>query len=463
MGAQQEFKERLKEVLAARCLWLERSDLPKLKEEFSTFYGGASAIYGLFVKKGYITEDPYKKDGKVLGLHLPEAGPFSDVNKRDQLGQRLSQFDNALDYIVHFFQFNLENLTQNNIDMLLALVKYIDWGRLSPEAGLITAAVAEAFNNARAAAAGDVMATTMLTESISKLNRATGIITGILKTISDYNRELYKCDIRFYGTDGLSEQEARIPVIKKKFAAACPAAPFYPHLVEEVLNEDFSPQAEALHEKILKSMAVAGGKSKIAKVVTGRELLVEGLNAIGSSGTTVAEIAEKIRANHELMESRQKGFWCRIRKLIEQITKKEPDPVIYELVFNDLVKGKLVKERINYTQFSSEIEKKSRILAALAPRGSAEKKLDVMEEPQLIEILQRNIKDVTILHKTLTNLDDFFKQNIAKAVRAQIHGIKPELSSLKNAISKASQKLSEYYAQKETEEKLKKFGVEVEG
>ena len=66
------------------------------------------------------------------------------------------------------------------------------------------------------------------------------------------------------------------------------------------------------------------------------------------------------------------------------------------------------------------------------------------------------------MHKTLSGLDDFFKQNVDSSDRSKVRGIKPELSSLKNAFAKGGQKLYDYNAHKEEAEQFKKLGINME-
>jgi hypothetical protein len=143
-----------------------------------------------------------------------------------------------------------------------------------------------------------------------------------------------------------------------------------------------------------------------------------------------------------------------------QMANKEPEPVIYDLDYADPVKGTPIREKVNFSLLTMETDKKVSILAALAAKGSAAKKLEGMEEKQLIEILQRNIKDVQKFHTTLSGLDEHFKNEVDKADRSRIKGIKPELSALKNAISRAGQKLHDYHAQKEEDEQFKRLGID---
>jgi hypothetical protein len=462
MSGTEDFKVKLQTALEARARWIEHSELPKLKDEFRAFHTSLSALYGMFVKKGYITEDPYKADAKSSAeLQIPDTGAIVEAGRRDQIGQRLSQLDNEMDYIPNFYQFSLDNFTQDKIKILLGLVKYVDWTRLSPESGPVTEAVAAIITSIRRAT-GDAVSVLIVNESVIKLERSTFTISSLLKTISDYNRELWKYSLRSDVISALSGKEANIVNIKAKFGEVYPAQAFYQPLAEEVLREDYSQISSTLQDKVLKTLAVAGESPRPRQKANYRTILIEGLNAVGSAGATLNEIYEKLMANHQLMGNRKRGFWEKLAKLVTKITGKDDEYVFYDIDYIDPVKGAAVMEKLNFTLFCSEIEKKSKILSAVAVHGSAEKKLLTMEEPQLIEILQRNIKDINTYHKLIGALDEFFKENVDRADRGKVKGVKPELSAIKNASSRGSQKIIEYNAHKDEVEKFKKLGVEVD-
>jgi hypothetical protein len=82
-----------------------------------------------------------------------------------------------------------------------------------------------------------------------------------------------------------------------------------------------------------------------------------------------------------------------------------------------------------------------------------------MTEEQITGYLDKNIKEVQALHRTLSALDDYFKANVVSEDRGKIKGIKPELSALKNTLVKANQLRYDYSAQKEEEEQMKRLGV----
>jgi hypothetical protein len=458
-----DFFLRLKDALEARGEYLDKTELNKLRNDLRVFQKEISSLYAMFAKKGYIVEDPYKNETKAGDLKIPPSGNFSDGNKRDQLGMRLSMLDNELDYLINFHEFSTAGFTQDKIKTVLGLIRYIDWPQLSsPDANVTTAAVNEIAVNIRHGP-NDPIAYKMLTDSLDTLSGITKSIISSLKALSDFNRESYKYDMRLKITNSMEPSEALLPNIKKKFSAINPGHPFYAELAEEVINEDYSKDSKSLREKALQRLSMNDAKHKTKKApVSYKPVLIDGLNAIGSSGTNLAEMFEKLNENYYLLENQKKGLWSMIKKLVAQITNKDTEAVVFDIEYTDPVKGGTVREKINYNNFYATVEKKIAILGAITARGIAAKKLDAMEEPQLIELLQRNIKDVQNFHKTLNLLDEYFKTEIDKSNRSKVKGIKPELSALKNTITKASEKLQDYNIHKEEEEQFKKLGVSAE-
>jgi hypothetical protein len=109
-------------------------------------------------------------------------------------------------------------------------------------------------------------------------------------------------------------------------------------------------------------------------------------------------------------------------------------------------------------QQTCDFKKKTKILSSFV-RGSAYQKLTVMTEEQILGYLEKNIRDVQSLHKTLNALDDYFKGNVAVEDREKVKVIKPELTALKNTIVKANQLRYEYNSQKEQEEQMHRLGL----
>jgi hypothetical protein len=416
------------------------------------------------VSKGIIKADPYKNDSKVSDLVMPEIGMLTETNKHDQFSVRLANYDNQLDYIVNFYTLSVETLTQDKVKILLAVIKFIDWPRILPDSpSYNTQAMASIITTERQRPSFDPLSAKNFGDNLKKLEVTTKELITLLKEFSDYNREYYKFAVREQITADMHRSEMTIPNIKKKFADVFKGKPFYPELIEDILKEDYSPDAPVLQKKVLKSLAIEESvedKEKVKLPESFKPYLIEGLNAIGSAGITLGEVLTKVEFNHQLYQNKKKSLGEKIKDIFAAILNKDPEPVVYSGESVDPNKNDgTSKETIPYNQFREDIDKKSKILRALAAQGSAAAKLDAMQENQLTDLLDRNIREMQVYHRQLSFLDDFFKSRVDEADRDKIKGIKPELSTIKNAISKATSKKHDYLASQEEVEQFKKLGI----
>ena len=463
MAEENDYIKTLDEALKAREDWLEKSELPKLKEELRSYHTGFASLYNLYLKKGLIHEDPYKQEAKIGELEVPSATPFSEAEKMDQLTKRLANYDNQWDFLVNFYQFSAEFLNLDRIKRIVGLVKYIEWTQLSPDSqSLITKAVAEMTNQIKLGT--DPLTMSVITEALSHLNKSSGPIMGYLKVLTDYHKEIYKLDIRDVTASMSQAEVSNLSQLKKKVAQAKPGFPFYSELVDEVIKEDYSGEGPALREAVLKKLQVAEKKPKQEKApVSYKVTLIEGLQSLGGTAVTLTDIAGKLNENQAVLDNRKKNFIQHLRKIIHQMLNKEPDPVIYDVEYMDPVKAIMVRDKINLSSFRMDLERKIRTLTPLGGgRTGAIAKLEQMQDEQIVGFLERSIRDMQSMHKTLTALDEYFKKEVDKADREKIRGIKPELGTIKNAILRANSKRHEYNAQKEEGEQLKRLGVSTE-
>jgi hypothetical protein len=459
MADDESYLSLLSQALNARADWIEKSELVKFKEDLRTFQASYAVLYNVFLKKGLIHEDPYKQEARISELEVPESSSFSEAERVDKLTIRLANYDNQLDFLVNFYQFNVEFLTLDRIKRILGLIKFIDWPHLSMDSPLaMTKAMMELTMSAKNGL--DPMTASLFNESLSKISRTTGTIMGYLKVLSDYQRESYKFDLRSALTVDMKAGEATLGNIKKKFGSALPGRIFYPDLVEELIKEDYSGDGPALQEKVLKSLQVAEAKPKLEKQqVSFKQILIDGLQVIGNTGNTMSEIAPKLDENEEMISSRKKTVWKKLCHLLQQIMGKEPDPVVLVLKYMDNVRGISVQEKVNFSAFRADLNKRIRVLTNYTTRGPAAQKLANMNDEQLIQILDRLIRDVQNTHKILGAMDDYFKAETLGGEREKVKGIKPELATIKNAIVRANQIRHEYSAKMEEEEQMKKLGI----
>ncbi|MCL2209927.1 MAG: hypothetical protein FWC19_09405 [Treponema sp.] len=452
------YTETLEQVLITRKDWLDRNELGKLKENLRMFHTSFASLYSIYLKKKLIDEDPYKQEAKITEIEVPESENFNETKRIEQLSIRLSNYDNMLDFLINFYQLGMDFLNLDRIKRIVGLVRYIDWTNFNPDSQfLMTKAVAEMTNLSKVGV--DTLTLSIIGESCSRLSKMTSAIMATLKDLNTYYRESYKLSIRQKVTQSMSANEAVIDNIKKKMHSEMPGSPVYKELIDELIKEDYSSSGVDLRDTILNSLKTPAEKQKAAKPsVNYKNILLDGIQVIGGASASFTEISSKLDENQSILESRKKGFLHTIKELIRQITNAEPEEVIYTVEYMDQAKGATVKEKINFYQFRDDLDKKAKILSSFV-RGSAYQKLAAMSEEQIISYLDRNIRDVQNMHRTLNSLDDFFKSNAVAEDRDKIKGFKPELSALKNNIVKANQFKFEYSAQKEEEDQMKRLGI----
>jgi len=450
--------ETLQQCLEIKRDILDKSDLGQLKEELRTFHISFASLYNLFLKKKLIDEDPYKQEAKITEIEVPDGSVFQEAKRIEQLTIRLANYDNQLDYLVNFYQLGIDYLNLDRIKRIMGLVRYIDWSSFSPDStNQMTKSVALLTNQSKTGV--DALTLNIIGESTQRLNKTTGTIMKIIKDLSIYYRETYKLNIRLNITKDMSANEATMENIRKKMPSVMPGQPFYKELVDELIKEDYSESGSDLRDSILNILKVKDNKPKAVKPqVVFKSILLDGIQVIGGSASTLTEIAGKIDENHNVLENRKKTFFETLKKIIRQITNAAPEEVIYTIEYLDPTKGAPVKEKINFHQFRDDLDKRIRIYSSFA-KGPAYQKIAAMTEEQIIVYLERYIKELTQLHRTLNSFDEYFKANVEPGDRDKVKGIKPDLSALKNSYVKANQLRHEYSAQKEEDDQMKRLGV----
>ncbi len=461
------YQELLAQGLDTRSKWLEKTQLVKLKEEFRTYHSLFSTIYEILLKKGAIQPDPYKHEAKMGEIEIPPSDDIPETEKINEISIRLSNFDNQLDFLVNFYSFSAEFLTLERIKRISSLVKYISWSNHSDSSANVNTKILMGLIN-EMKTGGDPLSVSLLNEAQQGLGKATNTIMQILKTVADYQKELYKQQIQVKITNNLSinsdgaypRRSEIVTQIKRKFHSDMPGVPYYPDLVDEVIRELDSKEGPPLRAANLKALEVIENKAKAKKeVVSYKPFLIDGLRVMGGGALTLTEILTKFNENNEAFSNIKKTFGQKIREIIRQMMNKEPDPVVYEIQYLDTARGTTSKDRVNYFQLQQDVERRIRVLNAFSLRTSSGSKLDSMEEDQLLSLLNKNLKDLQTMHKTLSALDDCFKLTAPPEIKDKIKGVKPELSAIKNVIVAANQKRYEYSSLKEEEEQLKKIGI----
>ncbi len=466
-----DFKNTLAEALEQRKHWLDSVLMPKLKDEFRLFQSAYSGLYKLLVKKAIIHEDLYRNDMKMGDIHIPPEGPFPESEKIDHMSIRLSQYDSQLDFLISFYAFSVDSFTIDHIKTIAGLVKYFHWSAMSANSQNInTRTLVELIGLLKSG--NDQMSIGIAADGLLRLDRGTKNILKQLKELSDYHREAWKLEARLRVMDYLkfnpatviTHKEETTRQIKRKFAEAMAEFAFYPELIDEILQEDYSGEGPRLKEGLIKRLAIPDDKPKeTIKNVSFKSTLLEGIRALGTLSFTLEDAHRKLSQNSMQLESAKNSFMDKLKRVIKQMFNRETAERLYDIEYFDPITAGSHSEELNFTQFAIDLDRKGRFLSSIANRGSATNhKLENADEDQLLSVLSKNIEEIQAMHKILTALDVFFKSEADRDERDKMYGIKPELTGIKNAIVKANQKRHEYLSRKEEMDQMKRLGIQAD-
>lgn len=469
MDANQNYTDQLEQALLEKIGRMDGYELKQLKDDYKLFQSAFQGIYNVLLRKGLIHEDPYKLELKISEVQTPPEGSFAESEKLDQMCIRLSQFESYLDFLNNYYQFSVDFLTLGRIKKLVGLTRYFSFTAFTENsAQLNTRYFAEIVVQIRKGS--DPLSTGIINEGLLQLDKTSRKIFQALKDLGNLHRERYKLEIRRLASDGLkfdrdqviTHQDDVIRKIRQKFVEAAGDKPFYPELVAEILKEDYSTDGPSLRDEALKKLQVADSKgSGKAAEFNYKTTILEGIRTIIGVGFQLDDSIQKLNENQGILDSQDRSFFTKIRRLLREMMGKSPEDIIHEVDYMDPVSSERKNEAINFRNFASEVSKKAQTLIAMTSRNSTTyKRLEGAGEDQIYAFLEKSIEDLQSYHRKLTALDEFFRATITDPeVKNKVRTIKTELGSIKNTIIKANQKRYEYIAIKDEQEQMKRLGI----
>lgn len=463
------YTARLEKILAAKTNRMDSTELKQLRDDFKLFQSAFQAIYNVLLRKGLISEDPYKYELKISEVTTPSESPFIESEKVDQMSIRLSQFESYLDFLNNYYQFSVEFLTMGRIKKLAALTKYFSFSQFSENSQHInTRYFAEIVGLIRKGS--DPLSTGIVNEGLLQLDKAGRKIFQTLKDLTLLHRERYKLEVRKLVSNDLkldrdyviTHQDDVVRKIRQKLSDSAFNQPFYPELVVELLKEDFGSDGEALRDDIIKRLAVAEEKSQDKTAERNfKAALLDGARVIIGVGFQLEDAVRKLEENQVLLESMDKSFLTKVKRTLREMFGKKRDHIIHEVEYLDPVSSERKNESINFTTFCAEAIRRSQGLVSMVSKTSPPyRRLEGSSEDVVFKFLAKGIEDLQAFHRKLAALDEFFQGALDdQESRTRIRSVKIELGSIKNAIIKANQKRHEYIAQKEELEQMKRLGI----
>ncbi len=462
------FTETLIKALDEKSQWYDSEELPRLLDEFRMLHTCVRTLFDFAVKKAVITPDPYKLDKKISDITTPDNSQFIESERSVFMGQRFSDYESTLDFLCNYYKFSVSHLTIQNIKKLVDLTNSIQWNSFSINSNKInTRVLATIIFDARQNS--DALTASMVNDSLSKASKAVVEILSTLKTFSEFQREMYKGQVRknviasphFDSAKAKESIGAEIQQIRKNFAAGMGKVPFYNELIEEIAQEDLGPNKEAMQKEILGKLNIEKheSKQKETKVDT-KIFLMDAVQVLGAMPPQLVQIIQKVKENHDVLESEHNSFFDKLRKAIRKAFNIEEKPQYYTVTLTDASTGAKRHERINYQQFVNELSTKSRRYASVAQKNSPGYiKISSLPEEKIFDFVSSQISECNRMLTISNALDEYFKSAASPENKSKIKGLKIDLTTLKNSVVKANQHRVEYSAYIEEEAQMRKLGI----
>lgn len=465
------FVAKLDEALLSKAAVLTKEEIPKLKEQCRTFQAAFSGLYKVFLEKGLIQEDQYDYEQKVSDLKAPPSDPFSESDLQNQMNIRLQTYTTQLDFMNNFFFMSVESLNLKGIKNMLSIIDYFHWSELSPNAAHMMSRSLTIYVE-KIKQTGDGMAINILSNSIKVLKDLQKTIKVILKKITLFARQNYKLQCRMNVISQMTLDPNRInndltgtlQAIKFEFPVKWDGNPFFRELVEEILNEDYSPKAESLQEKILASLAVREKVVQKKKIDKSAELKKELLALVGELAKIyipMETIIIRLDDNSHILDENMKTFAQKFSRWINRVMRQKNE-VFYELEMSSSSNRKS-REKINFTSYLNWIRMKANFYKNLNnPQSTSYLRAAESDLPHLDEFLEKNQLELKKIINRLAALERFFKNDADPELKNKVRGFKAELQQMKMVVGKIVSGLKEYQVQLEEIEQLKALGIDPE-
>ena len=463
----EDFNAKIVKAVEDKVAWFNSSVLPKVQEGYRNHLIFVKNLTNALQRRSLITPDPYKNDKKITDVACIDEGPFNDAERATQLGIRLGQYENMVDFICTYVKFSVEQLPTAKIKKLVDFNNSFSWNALSPEsARQNTKALGSALMELKTTTQGGGVAMGMLFDSIAKTAKDLEEMSRELKAVGAFQKERYKGEIRKnivgkLGPEVRENASALMEEIKKQMPTVMPRRPFSADIVEELVKEETAANKDDLRRKLLQHLKVQEETlEKEDPGVNVHDVIMGAVLSLGSMSDQYNIVMGKIVTNHDILASEDKGFRQKLGRFLRRLFGMAEPQVEYEVVINKKGSDEKQKELINYSSFMASFSKRIKFYSSLSSQDSPNyQKMNSQADDFVFNWVNKQMTENGRLQVLLGALDEYFKQNTSGVNRAKIKGIKMELTTLKNALVKVNQLRSEYASYVEEAEQMKKLGI----
>ncbi|WP_156003318.1 hypothetical protein [Treponema bryantii] len=463
------FNQALQEALSKKQEWYNSECLQELLSQYRLLHTCVRNLYESFLKKSLIIPDPYRLDKKISSIVVPESSPFAESDIPNIFGERFSNYETMLDYICTYFRFSVENFNLQNVKQLLDFNNVFEWDDLSMNnAKMNTRALAITINSAKNGAPNVVQS--MINDSVAKCAQALKAIGKILNELGVFQRELYKGGLRkdlfehpeFNKEKAAESPEAELAEIKRLYSKVTGKKNFYNDLVNEIIEEDHGPNKEAKQAAVLERLAITNVTKTETKKKTGpdpKEMLMQTVLAIGACAPTLIQLHAKLSENFDILFTRKATLWNKLVAILRKaLNLKEPERIC-QLPVKDAKTGVERIQKINVTDFVTDLSKKERVYTGIASKGNEYQRIESANEDAVLSFVNKQISELQSEFVIINSFDAYFKNEVATENKAKVKGMQIELSALRNSIINANKKRSDYASFKEESEQMRKLGI----
>lgn len=464
-----EFSKKVIEAAEAKIEWYNSNAIPQLSENYRLFHTCVKNLYDLLIKKSLIKPDPYRLDRKISGIKPLDNTQFIEGERTTIIGMRFSEFETMLDWICTYFKFSITSLKIPEIKKLIDYNNSFQWNSLSPNNPMPnTRGLGQLVMEMKRG--GDMLTSSSVNDIVSKIQKTTTEIARLFKDLTEFQKEIYKYRIRkeiilsdkFDQNKAFSSEKDEVEQIKKLFTSIIGKEPFYIQLVEEIAREDQAGDRDQLQAATLERLAIVEEKRKnAANEINTKEMLLDAIHSLCAQSTPLGAVYTKLSENNEVLQSASTSFWSQFIAALKKAFGIQEKPVEYEVTIVEQASNTRRKQRVSFTPFNADIQKKASFYNSFSLKNSAAyRKFQSADEQKLLEFLNKQISDLQKISILLKALDDFFKNNAPADKRSKIKGLSMELMAIKNNMVNTNQRRAEYISYTEEQEQMRKLGLD---
>lgn len=446
------YSEKIKDILSRYHETIEQEMIPHLLESFTKMYMGITELQGKLKVKGLIKDDPYMKTTEFSDIVLPPSDPYIESEEAWKSDERFNHYISVLSFIIHNYNFALENLSLPDIEKIKRFLDYYQWkGLMNPTTTeLNTRNLGKKVISLRSSTSDRLVIST-IDKCVENIEIGYDKIIELLKYIFLYLKESYKQFIRqdivpLINNDDLEYyQQDLLKKVKIEIDNNYSYLKYYKKYIAEVLDEDFSKEGAALKKEILKKFGlikmVKKPKEKDEKEEKGK-LLLNLLLELGKVRKHLNLAIEKINENHINLSTKSGSFFSRLIKTISAALFNITPKTHYRITVPGSKEGKGQIVNLHYEKFYEKVKHTEFVLLPFSEEDRALAYIESLENSVTKEI-DRILLEIKKEIKNLVALDEFFKIELkSKAIKAK--GIKPELTVLKTHINSSTKIYREF-------------------